>query len=204
MSDNEKSKPVKYDYQDLINEMQIVSGYSYYKARTLLRDLSKVLQHKIAKGTPIVCEGLFKIYFTSNKENNIYVGETYGILEQAQDLSVLTQRDKNEILSFLRNLYNIVKTKVEQGYQVNIKGVCYLIPTMDEHGNIFIQSRMSPQLLKPEVSEFVVFKPDGKIVAKTLEKKDLRLATDISEDLRIPNRIVTEMIQEVEYINLKA
>lgn len=196
-------KPVKYDYQDLIKEMETISGYSYFKTRTMLKDLSKLLQQSIKKGIPIETEGLFKIYFTSNRQNNIYLGTCYDVYAQAKDLSQIKQINYNEVLSFIKNYYSTIKTKIEQGYQVNIKGVCYIKPLEDSQGNIFLHTRMSPQLEKPQIAEFVVFKPDGRVVSINIEKRDLRLATYVLEDLKIPHRVVTDNQTTSEFIDLK-
>lgn len=192
----------KFDYQDLINEMQLRTGYSYYRVRTILKELSRFLQENIRKGNPIECLGVCGVDFTITGYA-LVSGKPYGLEKQAEDLSNKLQLEYVTMINFLNNYYLIIKNKIEQGYQVNIKGVCYITPRMKEN-NIYLDTRMSPQLKKPEVSEFVVFQSSEgeEIKSKIFEGKQLRLSMTLHEELKIPNHIMTADSYVPEYIDL--
>lgn len=195
----------KFDYQDLIKEMQLKTGYSYFKVRTMLKELSRLIQHKINKGYNVECDGICKIYFTMTGQ--VIIDENYyGSENQARDLSQKMDMDLITVRNFINNYYNIIKTKIEQGYQVNIKSVCYITPKVkDDH--IYLATRMSPQLKKPEVAEFVIFKnlhsSKSRIVSEIVDGKKLRLAMSLNTELRIPNRVFGKGSYEPEFVDLK-
>ena len=126
----------KFDYQDLIQEMQIKTGYSYFKVRTMLKELSRLLQEKVSKGYNIECDGICKIYFTMTGQvilDDIYYNSEF----QARDLAIKMDMDLITVRNFINNYYTIIKTKIEQGYQVNIKSVCYITPKV-KNNNIYL------------------------------------------------------------------
>lgn len=192
----------KFGYQELIQEMQLRTGYSYYRVQTILKELSRLLQTSIRKGYPVECTGLCVLEFTS-KGYVIVSGEFYDSLKQAQDLALVVNLDLNTTTNFVNTYYSIIKTKIEQGFKVNIKGVCYIFPRVD--GDlIYIDSRISPQLKKPEVTEFVVFKKEtpSEVSSKIFEGDKLRLSMRLDSQLRVPNNIFSVNSYQPEYIAL--
>lgn len=195
----------KFDYQDLIQEMQIKTGYSYFKVRTMLKELSRLLQEKVSKGYNIECDGICKIYFTMTGQvilDDIYYDSEF----QARDLAIKMNMDLITVRNFINNYYTIIKTKIEQGYQVNIKSVCYITPKI-KNNNIYLATRMSPQLKKPEVAEFVIFKnlhsSKSRIVSEIVDGKKLRLAMSLDSQLNVPNRVFSVGSFEPEFIDIK-
>lgn len=189
----------KYTYQDLIQELQIRTGYSYFRVRTILKELSRLLQKKVKQGIAIDCEGICKIDFSIKGYTNMN-RTYYSVQEQAKDLSESLKLEKIDMLNLIRNYYNLIKTKIEQGYQVNIKSICRVDPIENLTGDIYINTRMSPQLKKPEIAEFVVLDRDGRISTKIFDK-NIRLNMFLDENLKLPNRIVSKETYEAEYIN---
>lgn len=191
----------KFTYQDLIYELQLKSGYSYFKTRTILKELSKLLQSKIYKGVPIECENICKIDYSVSKYTNLN-DYYFGVTEQAKELSIKLNINELTLRNFITNYYEIILAKIEQGFQVNIKSVCYITPKKTDTGDIFIDTRMSPQLQKPEILELVVLNKQGLILSKIFDK-NIRLNMFLNEYIKLPNRIVTEQTSKVDYINLK-
>lgn len=203
---NENLVAEKFDYQDLIKEMQLKTGYSYFKVRTMLKELSRLIQGKISKGYNVECDGICKIYFTMTGQV-IIDDNYYGSENQSRDLAHKMEMDLITVRNFVNNYYSIIKTKIEQGYQVNIKSVCYITPKVKDN-HIYLATRMSPQLTKPEIAEFVIFKnlhsSKSRIVSEIVDGKKLRLAMILNPDLKIPNRVFSKGSYEPEFIDISS
>lgn len=193
-------KAEKFDYQDLIKELQLVSGYSYHRIRMIVKTLSQQLQYKFSQGYPIECKNICKVDF--NVTGYVILDSQYYTVEQqAKDVSELLELEYISVLNIVNNYYDLIKNKIEQGFQVNIKSVCYITPVL-QGNNIYLKSRISPQLKKPEIAEFVVM--DNKVVlSKIFEKQDLRLSLVLNSNLNIPRNVFKQDSYEPEYIDFK-
>lgn len=181
----------KVTYADLIEALQNHMGFSYFRSRTILKELSRLLTDKLSKGLAVECEGLFRIDYTITGKVNS--NETYyGIEEQARDLSDIVGISYLDTLNAIRLYYGTIKTKIESGYASSVKAIAYITPKEDENGAIYIDGRISPQIMKPEMAEFLVIDKEGDMMLQTVDKNQLRLSIMLDSTLRIPYRIVDD------------
>src|SRR5699024_5502430 len=92
-----------------------------------------------------------------------------------------------------------MRERVLDGYQVNLKGVCYLIPS-EEQGEVVCVPIVSPVLEKPEIADFVLTTENG-LELSELGDEDLRFKIEVSEDIEYVYNIVKE--DKKEGIELK-
>lgn len=194
----------KVSYQELIHFLQLQTGYSYFKTRSIVKELSKVLNNRVEKGIAIDCLGLFKVDFSIKGVVNSN-SDYYSIQEQAKDISTNLNIPMLDVLNVLKMYYNKIKSDVESGFQVNVKSVGYLIPKEDADGNIYIESRISPQLKKPEHADFIILDSKGDFKMVLVPREDIRLSILQDEQLKVPFRIITDSEdRSFHYIDLKS
>lgn len=194
----------KVSYQELIHFLQLQTGYSYFKTRSIVKELSKVLNNKVEKGIAIDCLGLFKVDFSIKGVVNSN-SDYYSIQEQAKDISYNLSIPMLDVLNVLKMYYNKIKSDVESGFQVNVKSVGYLTPKEESDGAIYIESRISPQLKKPENADFIILDEKGDFKMVLVSREDIRLSIIQDEDLKVPFRIITSSEdRSFKYIDLKA
>lgn len=192
----------KTSYQDLIQFIQTQTGYSYFKSRTILKELSKLLNEKVGKGFAIECEGLFAVDFNLSGMINSNA-EYFGIEEQAKELSERLGFPLIDVFNVLKLYYNKIKSDVESGFQVNVKSVGYIIPKEDKNGAIYLDARISPQLKKPEIADFIVLDTNGDFKVTMVEKDKLRLSILLDSELQLPYRLIDNSENRaVQYIEL--
>lgn len=194
----------KVSYQELIRFLELQTGYSYFKTRSIVKELSKVLNKHIQKGIAIDCLGLFKVDFSIKgfvNSNSDY----YSVQEQAKDISYNLNIPVLDVLNVLKMYYNKIKSDVESGFQVNVKSVGYLTPKEDTDGNIYIESRISPQLRKPESADFIILDDKGDFKMVLVSREDIRLSIIQDDDLKVPFRVITASEdRSFQYIDLKS
>lgn len=183
-------KAKRFTYDELIHELMGHTNYSYFKTRTAIKELTRILQDKVSKGVAIECDGLFLIDFRITgyiNGNEVY----YGISDQATELATKLALPRQDMLNLIRKYYSIIKTKVELGYKVNIKAVAYIEPKYDVEGNILVDARISPQLDKPIVADFLVADNTGDFRVATVNKEKIRLHMVLDSKLTAPRRVAT-------------
>lgn len=196
-------KAAKVGYQELIEFIQTQTGFSYYKSRTILKELSKVLAESVSSGIAIECTGLFKVDFTITGTINSNA-DYLDIHSQARQVSERLPYTKMDITNVIRLYYSKIKSDVESGYQVNVKSIGYLTPKESEDGSVYIETRLSPQLKKPEQSEFVVLDSRGDFMIANVSHDKIRLSIIPDDNLRIPHRVVpSNESRKTEYIEFK-
>ena len=192
----------KRTYQELIHFIQTQTNHSYFKSRTILKELSKVLNEKVSKGIAIDCMGLFKVDFNLSgmiNSNNEY----FGINEQAEEISERLGYTLIDTFNVLKLYYTKMKTDIEAGYQVNVKSVGYIIPKVDSNGAIYLDARLSPQLKKPTMADFIVLDKMGDFKVVMVDKDKIRLSILMDNQLNVPYRLVVQTEdRDIKYIDL--
>lgn len=176
------------NYTDLINYVANKSSVSYYRAGKILSTLCKKVQEACFQGKDIDIEGLIFIEYTTSKYH-IYENIIYGIEQQIEDVTKELNLPENEVMSVIYNYFKRIKELVETGYQVNIKGIGYIIPKEDSKG-VYCDTRVSPVMKKPESAEFIVLNKDGIIETININGADLRFRVYLSDKIKIPYKLV--------------
>ncbi|WP_193635279.1 HU family DNA-binding protein [Bacillus paranthracis] len=183
------AKRVKYT--DLIQYVADRCGVSYHKSHRIIKELSKVLKESISRGDTIHCEGLFTISFTY-KRGSIYRNRVFGIQEQVNEvMHQLGGLQEVEVIEVVKVYYRRMHDLVGQGYQVNVKGIGYVIPREGEN-KVYCDTRVSPVLDKPDMADFLVLKDSGELILEQVEKKDLRFDIQLDEKANVPYMVMKE------------
>jgi|SRR5690625_1516648 len=181
----------KEGYPELIDYVATRTGISKHRTWRVLKEYSKVLKESVKKGNSIEIDKLITITFTT-KEGYIFENKVIDLEDQVEIVSdnlEMSEIDvRNLILTYIRRIHD----RVQEGYQVNIKGVSYVIPSKDRDGEIICTPRVSPVMEKPDVADFVLSTNQGNIILKELLGEELRFKIEVSEDLEIPYKIATK------------
>ena len=176
-------------YEDLKEFISNKTGNSINKTGKIMTGFSQVVKEAIKRGDTVEVVGLVKIYFTTTT-GIIYKNNIYNLEDQLDDLEEELGLDRLEIKNVLVTYLKRIKERVLDGYQVNLKGICYLIPKKEE-GIITCIPRVSPVLYKPELADFVITTEEG-IYLQELTEDDLRFKIDIDEDIEIIYELAEE------------
>lgn len=181
----------KEDYKELINYVANRTGVSKHRTWKVLKEYSYVLKDQVKKGNKISIEPLLTITFTTG-QGLIYENKEVNLQDQielvSENLGIPFLDVKNLIVTYVQRIYD----RIQEGYQVNIKGISYLIPSKDKEGNIVCVPRVSPSMEKPDEADFVLSTSEGHIILKSLTGDDLRFRIDISDNLEIPYKLATK------------
>lgn len=178
------------EYTNIVDYVAVRGAVSFHKARTILTELSAVMQKALVRGDNLDVPGIFRIEYTSVKEH-IYKNRLYGLDEQVADVARNKGLAENEVEKIIRLYYRRMKDLIEIGYHVNVKGIGYVIPKQDEDG-VYCDTRVSPVLekKKSEIADFVVLGDDGTLSIKQLEKEDLRFSIELSDAVVVPYQVI--------------
>lgn len=183
-------------YEDLKEFISTKTGNSINKTGKIMTEFSNIVKDAARRGDTINIEGIATIYFTTT-QGIVYKNREYGLEEQVDDLELELGIDRLDIKSVLVTYLKRIKSRVLDGFQVNLKGICYLIPKEEEEGVICVP-RVSPVLYKPELADFVLATEDG-VFLKELTENDLRFKIDVEEDIEF---IYELAVGDKEGINL--
>lgn len=181
---------MREQYEDLISYVQEVTGVSRNRAWEVLKEYSDVLKQAVKLGNDVDIEGLVDISFTSTK-GYVYKNSVYGFEEQVTDVTKRLGLEEFEVRNILITYLKRIRTRLLDGYHVNIKGVCYMIPEEEDDGVVICSTRTSPVLYKPEVVDFLLLTEKG-ITLKELGEKDLRFNIRAKESIKYLYEVVTE------------
>lgn len=187
----------RISYTDILNYVSSRGMVSVHRARIVLSTLSKVLQDAVKTGDNLNVEGVFKIEYTST-DNHIHKNDVYGYSEQVKEVVERTKIGEQDVRNVINRYYARIRELVGLGYQVNVKGVGYVIPK-EVDGGVYCDVRVSPVLEKPVEADYLVMGEDGTLYVKTLAKEDLRFTITISDQIKIPSKLIrgTELVMEV-------
>ncbi|MGY4876086.1 hypothetical protein [Bacillus licheniformis] len=185
----ERKAARREDYRSLINYVSLRGGVSYNRAHLVVKTLSAVLKRNVKKGNSLELPGLFKIIFTSSI-GTIYNNKVMGLNDQVEEVSGELKFSSHDVRSLLSLYYERMRNLVEMGYQINVKGVGYVIPKEDNEG-VYCDTRVSPALSKPEVADFFILKESGDLELTQLGRENLRFRIELDDSIRIPFRVMT-------------
>lgn len=189
---------MKLTYTDNIEYMSNQVGVSHHQARQTLKEIRKYLQRQITKGFDIHIDGLCKIKYTIT---GVHVFKN-GIITltdiKEHTKTALDKYDEYTTGVLVDTWIKHLIQSIERGYSVSITGVATIL--LNQEGEqIMMSGRMSPQLKKPEFSDFVVLE-NGELVLKVFKREDLRLSMSLDEQLRLPARIRTGDTPSLNYL----
>lgn len=184
---------VRESYTDLINYVSTKTGKSYNMSWKVAKEFSLVVKEAIKRGDTVNIEGFVTIFFTT-KYGNIYRNKEYALDDQVEDIKNNLGMNRISVKNILVTYIKRMRERVLDGYQVNLKGVCYLIPN-EEQGEVMCVPRVSPVLDKPEIADFVITTESG-LELSELEDEDLRFKIEVNEDIEYVYDIVKEEKQE--------
>jgi len=176
---------IREGYTDLINYVANITGKSYNMAWQVVKEYSTVIKEAIKRGDTVNVEGLVTITFTT-KEGIVYKNREYNLDDQVDDLHENLGINKIEVKTILVNYLKRMRERVLDGYQVNLKGVCYLKPEKRD-GFCECIPRVSPVLESPELADFLITSEDG-IYLIELEDADLRFRIEVDEGIEFIER----------------
>lgn len=185
---------IREGYAELIGYVTYRTGASRNKVWQVLKQYSEVVKEAIRRGDSVDIEGLVKITFTT-KDGYIYKNRLYTLNEQVKDISESLGIDSFEVRNIVMTYLKRIQDRIKDGYQVNIKGVCYLIPT-EEDGEVYCTTRVSPVLEKPELADFLLATSEG-LLLRELNEDDLRFKVDAKEDIQYLYLVAKEQEKEL-------
>lgn len=193
---------LREDYQDIVNYVANKSAISYHKARLILTSYSNQLQRSLLKGYSIKLDGLIEVSFTSRK-GKIINNNVHGLPEQVKLVSEETGYDEFEVEIAISSYLYRLRTLGKLGYQVNIKGIGYIIPNETED-SLEMVTRISPVVSKekPELADFIIVDKKGNKHLTLLKKDELRFKITLAEDYVYPENLMTDNTLELEYIDI--
>lgn len=174
---------VREGYQDLIDYVTYKTGKSDNMARNVIKEYSSVLKDSIRKGNTVRIDGLVKIEYTT-KRGYIYKNREYTLESQIEDISKRLNLGKFDVQNIIVTYLRRIRSRVLEGYQVNIIGVCYLIPKKEQDELYVCTPRVSPVLDKPELVDFVIVTENG-IILEELTDEDIRFKIDVDDDIEV-------------------
>lgn len=184
-------------YEELVQYVLYRTGTSRNRTWEILGAYSEVLKDAAKRGYNLDIEGLVEIGFTT--EEFIYKNTVYGIDEQVRDVSNLLNLDKYEVRNVIVVYLKRIRDRLRDGYHVNIKGICSMIPTEEDDGIVKCTTRVSPVLGKPEVADFIMVTDRG-IVLQELGEDKLRFSINAKEDIEYLYEVAKEKEKK---LNLK-
>ena len=186
----------KEEYTELIDYVMKSTGFSNHKVWRILKEYSKVLKDCIQRGNSIEIDGLISIGFTTSR-GYIVNNKTIGLSEQidmvCENLNAPPFEGKTVLTTYIRR----IRDRIQEGYQVNIKGISYVIPQMGQDEDVVCMTRVSPVLKKPAVADFVISTDDGNLILRELFGHELRFKIEVSEDMNHPVRVADKDQKQV-------
>lgn len=164
----------------------------------VIKELSAVLKNAVHRGDTIDCEGLFQISFTYSF-GTIYKNHVVDVEEQIRLVGENLGMDNIDPL--IRLYYSRIRTLVETGYQVNIKGVGYIIPKESETG-VECTTRVSPVLKKPNMADFLVLKDSGALELCQINGEHLRFSIVLDEMVKTPCLVIQDRKLHFETVEI--
>lgn len=186
-------------YQDCVKYVAIQQGVHRNCALTVLKWASKVLQHHVSHGGGIEIAGLFTIQYRI-KDIYIYKNDILTFDRLVELVTEQTIYTKIDVESMLNLYFKFLKDSVEYGNKITIKGIGTLEPFEDEDGVIYLEGKISPCLKKPTEADFLILDKKGSILLQQFNRKQLKFAFSLAEDLRVP-RWIQQPIKPMVYLD---
>lgn len=184
MSEDVKRTEHKLKYSDLVDILKDRNGISKHKANMLAKEYSELLKQKILEGYDLDILSIFKINYVG-KDIVIEENKEYGINEQIEDLTLNLGWDKVEVKQILIDYLRLIKSKLEQGHQVNLKSIGYIVP-YEEGLEVGYLVRFSPVLELAEEITVVTLDGSGNFGITKLTKDEFYIKMECSEKLAGP------------------
>lgn len=188
------------DYTTIITYVASRGTVSYHRASKAISELGKVLQDAVLQGNDLNIPGIFTISYQAT-DSHIYRNMKYGIADQVAEVVKRTGMPENEVFRLVSLYYRRMKDLIEIGYQVNVKGVGYVIPKNDGEG-VYCDTRVSPVLEKPEVADFMMMHDDGSLYVGQLTKDELRFSIELSDEVKIPYKVLESTELNLKEVNI--
>lgn len=177
----------KVKYQEAINYLVERVGVSEHQVRQVLKHIGFLIKDAVYEGYDIDLTPLFKIRYQV-KGQLIYNNPTYTLDNIVEDCSkVLSNYDKDRVALIIELYIAYLLDSLERGVNVSIKGVATLL-VEESDGQVMVSGRMSPQLQKAEVADFMIM-AKGEIEIRSISNRDLRLSFSLSDELKMPRRV---------------
>lgn len=175
----------KIGYSELFTILSERTGLSNYRANLFTKAYSKLLKEKVREGYDLDILTICKVVYAS-KSYDILSNQEYGVKQQIEDLEEELNWGITKITDTLKEYLKIIRNKLEQGYQVNIKSVGYITPYEDETKTGY-HTRFSPVLEKAEVIHIMILDEFGNKGVSKLKSEDIYLRMLSSDKLKQPN-----------------
>lgn len=193
---------IKVTYRKSVNFLVGQIGVSEHRVVQTLKEVSRLLQYHVSKGTDIKLDGLFTISYTIT---GVYIvdNKCYTFNHLKQDVQQqLTKYDSSTTELILDVWLKYLIDSVEKGYTVHVKGVGTLLVEEDGEG-VYLKGRISPQLTKPVKADYLILEQDD-IYLRVYDREKLRLSIAIEDTIRVPRRVQdSERRQYVSLADLK-
>lgn len=178
----------KLKYSDLIEILKERNGISKHRANELTKEYSECLKTKLTQGYDLDILTIFRVEYVG-KNIQIEENKVYGFNEQVEDIATNLNWDKVEVKRLLLDYLKLMKHKLEQGYQINLKSIGYITPFKDDKdGEVktgYVE-RFSPVLTLAESLTVVVLDDKGNFGVKKLTEDEFYIRMVCSDKLEIP------------------
>lgn len=192
----------KLKYSELVEMLASLEDVSKHRASLFAKEYSEVLKSAIKDGFNITVEGLFTIKYVG-KDCNVVENTDFGAKEQLIELERVLMWDRELIKRLFVSYLKLMRDKVEQGYQLNLKSVGYIVPFRDKETNeLWYLTRYSPVLELSETIKVVVMNEVGEYTVEVLEEGDVHIRMVVSENLKPPKMSNIDEDFEFEVVEL--
>lgn len=175
----------KLKYSELVDILKDRNSISKHRANTLAKEYSECLKNKLTQGYDLEILSIFSVVYVG-KSTQIEENKVYGFNEQVQDVATNLNWDVVEVKMLLLDYLKLMKHKLEQGYQINLKSIGYIVPFKDEEGNSGYIERFSPVLELAENLTVVTLDDNGNFGIKKLTNEDFYIRMECSDKLDSP------------------
>lgn len=175
----------KIGYSELYSILSERTGLSNYRANLFTKAYSKILKEKVKEGYNIDILTICKVVYSS-KKYDVVSNKEFGIDSQIKELTEELGWSKLDVTDTLREYLKLIRNKLEQGYQVNIKSIGYITPyeNGDKSG---YHTRFSPVLEKADVLYILMVDKLGNKGVSKLNSDEFYLRMLSSDRLKEPN-----------------
>lgn len=186
-----KEQRVKREsYRQILKYIQEKIGVRHYPAKITLTELGKQLHLAVERGEDIDIPQIVRVGYYS-KVADITTNRVYDFERQVVDVAYAIQKPESFVRKVLSVYYYRIKTLIESGYRVSIKGVILFLPQKRADGTIYAHTSLSPvmQTYKTDGAMYNVLGDNGLYGIRKVNREDLRYQITVSEELCEPNEI---------------
>lgn len=178
-------------YSTIIDSIVVETMKSRHMVRTVLKEISQVIQDYIEEGVGVEVQGLFDIKYSLPKTKGVLYKNK---VKSWEDIVTEVYRRVNHNVRYtyldvklVADVYILrLKSLVEIGKSITLKGVGYIYVKEDDEG-VYLDCRISPSLEKSDNSVFIVIEKEP--VFRKIGRDGILLSMTISDTIEVPSKV---------------